>query len=461
MSDSTAALGSLGVTFFFSLTNLPTIVAEWAALLPLILHLANPRFDAELVGRVSLLGRLSTDIFPRLGTARSISRLLENPGRFLDQTSAANKQVWDVKHGGRFPSANGAASDTMTDTLARHVQPGPAVERTTVPKVSEHENKEHKPSAAAHPKASETQFRRPQRLRIFHCRRKEYKRLSKMNPSEWQDKAPATMLYVVGMVGVAVVLGLYGLFGTCACLIISVISTVACRLVKFRRVANFLKSNEIDKSGGLRPDGCMLCATHPNSYEWDLFVGDRGIIDALLNKPMITIDDVTSQWLVVWFRSADVLQLLAMTFAAAQKGWDGVALVILMLSDWLVVFITNMGGRVVRNFMRDNHLSVKVWTLDFPGKLFRRQVCRLLTDSLGRVAMLAAIHRCSGSDSWTWMDDIIVPTSRRDALLRQSQREDLRHVQTLSEVDRDWVCCNLKWTRDAVGRIEQAFIYSD
>jgi hypothetical protein len=97
-------------------------------------------------------------------------------------------------------------------------------------------------------------------------------------------------------------------------------------------------------------------------------VGDRGIIDALLNKPMITVDGQVSKWLNVWFRSADVLQLLAMTFAAAQKGWDGVALVILMLFDWAVVFIANIGSRVVLRFMKNNDLSIKVWTLDFPGK---------------------------------------------------------------------------------------------
>jgi hypothetical protein len=368
MSNSTAALGSLGVVFFFSLTNLPTIFTEWAALLPLILHLANPKFDAELVGKVSLLGRLSTDIFPRLGTAHSISRLLENPGRLLDQTSAANKQVWDVKHGGHFPSANGVASDTMTDALARHVQPILAIERDPKPKVHENENREHKTSSIVEPNPTEPQFRRHQRLRIFQCRRKEYKKSSTARPSEWQHKAPATTLYVLAIIGAAVVLGLYGLFGTCACLIISVVSTAACRLVKFRRAVNFLKSNERDESGGLRPDGCMLCATHSNSYEWDLYVGDRGIIDALLNKPMITVDGQVSKWLNVWFRSADVLQLLAMTFAAAQKGWDGVALVILMLFDWAVVFIANIGSRVVLRFMKNNDLSVKVWTLDFPGK---------------------------------------------------------------------------------------------
>jgi hypothetical protein len=189
--------------------------------------------------------------------------------------------------------------------------------------------------------------------------------------SEWQNKPLATTLYVLAAIGIAAVLGLYGLFGTCACLVISTVSTVACRMVKFGRVTNFLKSNERDESGGARPDGCMLCATHPNSYIWDLYIGDRGVIDGLLNKHMIAIDGPASQWLVMWFRFADVLQLLAMTFAAAQKGWDGVALLIFMLFDWAVVFVTNLGDRVIHKFMRNNDLGVEVWALDFPGKSTR------------------------------------------------------------------------------------------
>jgi hypothetical protein len=75
--------------------------------------------------------------------------------------------------------------------------------------------------------------------------------------------------------------------------------------------------------------------------------------------------------------------------------------------------------------------------------------------------MLTAIHCCSESNTWTWMDDIIVSTPRRDALLRQSQQQDPQHIQLLSDTDRDWVCHNLEWTLDAVKRIEQAFVYRD
>lgn len=191
--------------------------------------------------------------------------------------------------------------------------------------------------------------------------------------SDWQTKPLTTTLYVLAALGIAVVLGLYGLFGTCACVVISTVSTVACRMVRFRRVTNFLKSNQRDESGGARPDGCMLCATHSNSYIWDLYVGDRGVIDGVLNKHMIAIDRSASQWLVLWFRYADTLQLLAMTFAAAQKGWDGVALVIYMLVDWAAVFVMNLGDRVVQRLLRNNHLSVEVWALDFPGKSWRCQ----------------------------------------------------------------------------------------
>lgn len=186
--------------------------------------------------------------------------------------------------------------------------------------------------------------------------------------SVWKIEPLTTTLYVLAAIGIAVVLGLYGLFGTCACLAISTISTVACRMVKFRRVTNFLKSNERDESSGARPDGCVLCATHSNSYIWDLYVGDRGPIDGLLNKHMMVIDSQASQWLVIWFRCADVLQLLAMTFAAAQKGWDGVAQVLYMLFNWAIVFVTDLGDRVMKKFMRTNDLGVDVWALDYPGK---------------------------------------------------------------------------------------------
>ncbi len=54
---------------------LPNIVAEWAAILPLVCHLASQRDDYITTGDVALLGRLSVGSF--LGLAHSgIARLL-------------------------------------------------------------------------------------------------------------------------------------------------------------------------------------------------------------------------------------------------------------------------------------------------------------------------------------------------------------------------------------------------
>ena len=73
--------------------------------------------------------------------------------------------------------------------------------------------------------------------------------------------------------------------------------------------------------------------------------------------------------------------------------------------------------------------------------------------------MLMAIHRCSKSETWSWMDETITPTPRRDALLRQlSGPPDLQ--PRLSDADREWVSSNLKWTQDADKRIREAFTYS-
>lgn len=78
----------------------------------------------------------------------------------------------------------------------------------------------------------------------------------------------------------------------------------------------------------------MLVAVHRNSSAWYLYIGDRAIVDYLLNKPMI-VAPIANRWLLTWFKLAHITQLLAMIFVAAQKGWDGVAMFILMLVDYL------------------------------------------------------------------------------------------------------------------------------
>ena len=168
--------------------------------------------------------------------------------------------------------------------------------------------------------------------------------------------------------GIAV-LCLYGLFGTAAAVAVGLLSRAACRLVHVERTPRFLNSNE--HSGNTQTQdmtGAMLVAPHCNATTWNLYVGDRGVIDALLNKPMISIDQHPLP-LCLWFKVADALQLLAMTFAAAQKGWDGVAMVILMFLDWIFETSTDRNGIVADRFLKDKNIEISGSRLYFKGNV--------------------------------------------------------------------------------------------
>src|SRR5271168_3011492 len=115
-------LGSTGAIAFFQVPPLLTIVAEWAALIPLIVHLASFQDDHRMVGEVALNCRLSTGLFPRLGHLNGIARLLRGGPDFVDRvsgTGALSSVVWDVSWGRVFPCANGQARDLPTTYTSR------------------------------------------------------------------------------------------------------------------------------------------------------------------------------------------------------------------------------------------------------------------------------------------------------------------------------------------------------
>lgn len=69
MAGYGATLRSIGVsTSLVSFPDLPMIVSEWAALLPLVIYLASYQDDFITTGDISLLGRLPVGLFPSLGT---------------------------------------------------------------------------------------------------------------------------------------------------------------------------------------------------------------------------------------------------------------------------------------------------------------------------------------------------------------------------------------------------------
>ena len=81
----------------------------------------------------------------------------------------------------------------------------------------------------------------------------------------------------------AVVLALCGAYRTLALVLCSAISQTMQHAVVILRPLGFLQSNES------YDDAYMLVAAHQNAQEWTLFVGDRSVVDTLLNKPMIAV----------------------------------------------------------------------------------------------------------------------------------------------------------------------------
>lgn len=75
----------------------------------------------------------------------------------------------------------------------------------------------------------------------------------------------------------------------------------------------------------------MLVSIHQNANIWHLFIGDRAIVDTLLNKTMISFTGPCAV-VAAWLHAAYFLQLVAMTRVAAQKGYDGIFLLALMLT---------------------------------------------------------------------------------------------------------------------------------
>jgi len=137
------------------------------------------------------------------------------------------------------------------------------------------------------------------------------------------------------------------------------------------------------------------------------------------------------------------VQLLAMTYVAAQKGWDGVAMTILMLAAW--AFSWQFGDKLMaRRWLEDSGVVIKAKSFQFSG----------------RTPMTCAIQFFSGSKITSWMDPILAPCQRRQALLsrlgcfsKDSSAEPLQDIWTkgeaLSDLDEDWVTLQAEIAKEA------------
>ncbi len=131
-----------------------------------------------------------------------------------------------------------------------------------------------------------------------------------------------------------------------------------------------------------------------------------------------------------------------MTFVAAQKGWDGVAMTILMIIAW------------TSSWQFGNDYQSKYW-LNIHGIVVEAKSFRYF----GRTHMIGAIQAFSGTKVTSWMDSILAPGPRRNAFLSRLDRlrnggsterqspealqavddEDDGDEKVLSSFDKDWV----------------------
>jgi len=344
------SLGGLGVEPFLPLAPIPGAIAEWAALLPLVCHLASHQHDYQLAGEASLTGRVSLGLFPRLGVSSAIARFLEQGPDFLERAAAmgnSGREVWDVNWGSTFPCANGAACAIITafalksspnpirmpesaKPIAKKSDGGgkmepchgqePARQYAASSMTSGHDLSDGKFSSrsipdtsrptpqGAHPpcpvpppvnQAAASIFRRMQQLHVLDFKRTVIKPTWHLKTVQLLSALHFEILSLIFLLAIVVLLCLYGLYGSAIAVLSGVVSKVACRLPVLRRPAGFLTNNE-------KHDACMLVGVHRNCTTWYLYTGDRGLVDYLLNKPMIE-PLKPSTWLSDWFKIAHIV----------------------------------------------------------------------------------------------------------------------------------------------------------
>ncbi|ETS77390.1 hypothetical protein PFICI_11264 [Pestalotiopsis fici W106-1] len=415
-SPPEARLGSLGVEPLLPCPPLPNIVSEWAAILPLVCHLAGQRDDYITTGEIALMGRLSVGIFPRLGTLSGLARLLDRGTKYLDHASTrggSSRTVYDVKWGSVFPCANGAACAAISRyLLSRDRQPPQRMPETRPPQPEEDKNEkssfhqefkirpvssslrsEVRSIASGEEKTGED-VRRYQVLHVYQLNRKPKQNSLRQCVTRLPLSLPGQLLWSSTLLCLAILFCLIGCFGPAALVVCNSLSQLVALRVPITRPSTYLRNNEMH-------DACMLVASHENASEWHLFIGDRGVADTLLNKPMFMVPKGRStRFAAGWFWFANLFQLTAMTYVAAQKGWDGVWLVALLAVHWALRWSFS-GRALARDWLEREGIDANVRSFEFGG----------------RYAMMGAIQVLSKSTATRWMDNILVPHPRREAWL--------------------------------------------
>lgn len=330
-----------------------SIFFEWVALLPLVIYLAGPGLPYRLVGQAALAKRVVVSFFPRLGILGSISAFLSQSSDFIDRASSVSKlrrTVWDTNWGGAFPCANGAASDILTryaSPSAKEIVIPDDLSTLTSYYIPDHVRVQRKDVSAATKGTKET-FRRYQTLYIIDCGIDSDKLKDNIAHSSQHSRAPLIeAIILTSIVGVCVVVILLGLYGTAVALLLGAVFRVTRLLIKVVCRPAYLENSEHS-----RKQGCMLVAIHENASTWYLYRGCREVVDGLLNKPMIL--DITAHHmlaLITTLRSLAILQLLIMTYVAAQKGWDGIGLLAVLAVAWSLDYLLYNDNQLAKSWL--------------------------------------------------------------------------------------------------------------
>lgn len=396
-------MGTILTPSYWAVPTLPDIISEWAGIIPLVAHLADRRYAHQSVGQAALLGRLFLGLFPKLGVYSELAKLLRTGLAFLDDASskgASSMVVWDVLWGGSFPCANGAASSAIVEyALSRQKMPPEKMpDRVEDPpsRKSSYTKTDEKAEAGSPSKSSDNMaFRRFQTLHELRFNRKPIvtswaTRLDNALCSRAGESATFLAILVL-----SIILAILGLYGSAALIASNAVTQLACAFHKIMRPYGYLDSNEGPQ------ECCMLVANHSNVRTWYLFTGDRGVVDTLLNKTMIDLPDTRyGKFLAHMLSVAHTTQLLGMTYVAGQKGWDGVCLVILLFASRLARY-PYRNERLAQMWLEREGIEVNARSYQFTG----------------RMMMLGAIQKLSGSRVTEWMDSIVTAHPRREAWL--------------------------------------------
>ncbi|KAI4191564.1 MAG: hypothetical protein LQ348_003497 [Seirophora lacunosa] len=316
--------GTLAVEAYFPVSGIPSIITEWSALIPLVAHLAHYGENNRMIGELALEGYFSVGLFPKLGYLDGLRKLLQDGPDFMDRANAeASYKVWDVNWGSVFTRANGSAITILTEyALRKHRQPIQMPEKVTLHS-GPPPGSLSRANVAPLPKVVTTpSFRRHQDLHVIYMSRNNHTSSIRgtllLSLLSWTGE----LMYHLVLLGLVVVFCLLGAFGTAAVVGTGLVSAMVCKTLQTKRPSGYLSNNE-------KHDACMLSAVHDNAQTWYLYMGDRGVIDWMLNKTMLQTP-WANRLQIAYFRIAHALQISAMTFVAAQKGVDGLCLLVLL-----------------------------------------------------------------------------------------------------------------------------------